>query len=411
MGINLIESIRGEQIFEYKFPDFLDDSNKIGDSADDFEVLQVLGSGAFGNVLKVKSKKNLEIYAMKKVNKHMLEGTTDEKYYLNEKIILRKLQSPLVCRCLTIFEDNDYIYYVMEFMNNGDLKSYFFANKYLESQIPEERLWDLYFKCISGLLYVHKQGIIHRDIKLDNLFLDDNFNISAAINNQSAENFTDDVNQRESMICRYTYLGTEHYIAPELMTTDDRRRYDQKADVYSMGISFFVLAYGNFPYRNNKDKRDYYYSQKLYSNELNEIINMMIERDPMKRYTSEQAYSIIKNIYIEKYVKNSAVTSSLNCFNSFKNFRDFFLNDYNKNILFQNLPSNQRILKDIKVQMGYSVFNSIQSLGGDDDAKINSNLFDLRKNMENYGLNAKYNEEIQIGKFIFYFFKNIKFYF
>ena len=48
MGINLIESIRGEQIFEYKFPDFLDDSNKIGNTADDFEVLQVLGNGAFG---------------------------------------------------------------------------------------------------------------------------------------------------------------------------------------------------------------------------------------------------------------------------------------------------------------------------------------------------------------------------
>ena len=181
MGINLIESIRGEQIFEYKFPDFLDDNNKIGNSADDFEVLQVLGSGAFGNVLKVKSKKNLEIYAMKKVNKHKLKGTENEKYYLNEKIILPKLQSPLVCRCLTIFEDQDYIYYIMEFMNNGDLKSYLIANKYLESQIPEERLWDLYFKCISGLLYVHKQGIIHRDIKLDNLFLDDNFNIKIII--------------------------------------------------------------------------------------------------------------------------------------------------------------------------------------------------------------------------------------
>ena len=128
MGINLIESIRGEQIFEYKFPDFLDDSNKIGNTADDFEVLQVLGNGAFGNVLKVKSKKNLEIYAMKKVDKHKLEGTKDEKYYLNEKIILPQLQSPLVCRCFTICEDKDYRYYVLEFMNNGDLKSYFNAN-------------------------------------------------------------------------------------------------------------------------------------------------------------------------------------------------------------------------------------------------------------------------------------------
>ena len=412
MGINLIESVRGEQIFEYKFPDFLDDSNKIGNTADDFEVLQVLGSGAFGNVLKVKSKKNLEIYAMKKVDKHKLEGTKDEKYYLNEKIILPKLQSPLVCRCFTIFEDKDYIYYVMEFMNNGDLKSYFNANKFLVSQIPEEKLWDLYFKCISGLLYVHNQGIIHRDIKLDNLFLDDNFNIkigdfniSAAINGNSAENFTNDYNQKEKMICKYTYLGTYGYIAPEFETTDNERKYDQKADVYSMGITFFNLAYRCFPYAQNEDRRKIYFSQNLYSEELNGIINKMIERDPTNRYTSKQAYTIIKNIFIEKYVKNSAVNSSLNCFKSFKNFRDFFLNDYNKNILLKNKKSNKNILNDIQVQMGYSVFNSIQSLGGHNDAQINSNLFDLRKNMENYGLNIKYNEEIQIGKFIFYFLK------
>ena len=131
----------------------------------------------------------------------------------------------------------------------------------------------------------------------------------------------------------------------------------------------------------------------------------MIKKDPNKRYTSEQAYSIIKNIFVEKYVKNSAVNSSLNCFKSFINFRDFFLNDYNKNILLKNKKSNKNILNDIQVQMGYSVFNSIQSLGGHNDAQINSNLFDLRKNMENYGLNIKYSEEIQIGKFIFYFLK------
>ncbi len=79
MGINFIESIRGEQIFEYKFPDFLNKNNKIGNSADDFEVLQVLGSGTFGKVLKVKSKKNQEIYAMKKVDKEDLQF--NEKYF------------------------------------------------------------------------------------------------------------------------------------------------------------------------------------------------------------------------------------------------------------------------------------------------------------------------------------------
>ena len=78
-------------------------------------------------------------------------------------------------------------------------------------------------------------------------------------------------------------------------------------------------------------------------------------------------------------------------------------NFYQQNLLLKNKKSNKNILNDIQVQMGYSVFNSIQSLGGYNDAQINSNLFDLRKNMENYGLNTKYNEEIQIGKFIFYF--------
>jgi serine/threonine protein kinase len=409
MGINLIESIKGEQIFEYKFPEFLNENNEIGNTADDFEVLQVLGNGAFGNVLKVKSKKNLEIYAMKKVDKYLLSGQDEEKYYKNEQIILRKLQSPLVCRCYSIFEDERYLYYVMEFMNNGDLKSYFFANKYLESKIPEENLWDLYFKCISGLLYIHNQGIIHRDIKLDNIFLDDNFNIkigdfnvSAAINREKAKNFTIDDNQITQMLCNYSNAGTRGYMAPEFKVDINHRYYDQKIDVYSMGISFFILAYGEFPLGSKKDD---YFSKNLYSEELNHIIDKMIKEDPTNRYTSDEAYKTIKNIYMQKYVKNSSVKSALNCFYSFKNFRDFFINNDNKNILHKNKESNNNYLNDNKVQMGYSVFESIKSLGGENEYQINSILFDLRKNMENYGLNTKYNEEIQIGKFIFYFLK------
>ena len=410
MGINLIESIRGEQIFEYKFPEFLNENNKIGGyKADDFEVLQVLGNGTFGNVLKVKSKKNLEIYAMKKVDTFLLRGTDEEKYYRNEQIILSKLQSPLVCRCYSIFNDERYMYYVMEFMNNGDLKSYFFANKFLESRIPEEKLWDLYFKCISSLLYIHNQGIIHRDIKLDNIFLDDNFNIkigdfnvSAAINRDKAKNFTIDDNEITQMLCNYSNAGTPGYMAPEFRVDINHRYYDQKIDVYSMGISFFILAYGVFP---SGSKKDDYFSKNLYSEELNHIIGKMINEDPTERYTSDEAYKTIKNNYMKKYVKNSSVKSALNCFYSFKNFRDFFINNDNKNILHKNKESNNNYLNDNKVQMGNSVFETIKSLGGNNEFQINSILFDLRKNMENYGLNTKYNEEIQIGKFIFYFLK------
>jgi serine/threonine protein kinase len=263
MGINLVESIRGEQIFEYRFPEFLNENNDVGDKADDFEVLQVLGQGAFGNVLKVKSKKTLEIYAMKKVHmKKIEEGmkeiikenkkfdkTKAKKYFENEKIILDKLKSPFTIRCYKIFDDEDFMYFVMEFMNNGDLLSYYNTYTKLKSKIPEEQLWELFFKCISGLLYIHNLGIIHRDIKLDNLFLDDNFNIkigdfntSAVINKKIAENFTDDKEKTEQMVSRNSYVGTPNYMAPELFLNDEERKYDQKVDVFAMGKSFSYLA-------------------------------------------------------------------------------------------------------------------------------------------------------------------------
>ena len=108
---------------------------------------------------------------------------------------------------------------------------------------------------------------------------------------------------------------------------------------------------------------------------------------------------------MEKCVKNSAVKSALNCFYNFENFRKFFNDNNNKDILLISKTSDNNFLEDNKTQMGYSVFDSIQSLSGNDESQINSNLFDLRKNMGNYGLDIKYNEEIQIGKFIFYFLK------
>ena len=121
-------------------------------------------------------------------------------------------------------------------------------------------------------------------------------------------------------------------------------------------------------------------------------------------YSSAEAYENIKNYYIKNYVKNSSVKSALVCFNHFKNFREYFINNDNKNTLLKNIDSKNKFLNDNKVQMIDSVFDTIQSFSENND-QTNSKVFDLRKNMDNFGLNVKYNEEIQIGKFIFYFLK------
>ncbi len=130
----MIEQKNGEQIFEYQFPGFINENNYFGDKPDDYEVLQVLGEGGFGQVLKVKSKNALGTYAMKKVDMaKILEGKNEEehweKYFENEVMILQRLNNPNVCKCYKIFQDNNYLYFIMELMNNGDLKSYYAANK------------------------------------------------------------------------------------------------------------------------------------------------------------------------------------------------------------------------------------------------------------------------------------------
>ena len=126
MGINMIEQKNGEQIFEYKFPGFINETNYLGNSSEDYEILQVLGKGGFSKVLKLKSKSTYGIYAMKKVNmEKIMEEQKTQKYFENEVIILKRLNNPNVCKRYNIFRDQNYLYFIMEFMNNGDLKSFY----------------------------------------------------------------------------------------------------------------------------------------------------------------------------------------------------------------------------------------------------------------------------------------------
>ena len=213
----MIEQKNGEQIFEYKFPEFIADNNEITTNSMDYEVLQVLGSGAFSCVLKVKSKINKQIYAMKKVDmdKILNKMGVNRKYFENEIHFLQNLRSNFVCKCYTIFQEDNFLFFIMEFMNNGDLQTFYKANKALQKQIPEDKMWDIFFKSISGLKYIHEKGLIHRDIKLENLFLDDNFNIKIGDFNVSA---TQDIKSAAN----FSGVITPAYICRKSMCSDGR---------------------------------------------------------------------------------------------------------------------------------------------------------------------------------------------
>ena len=114
--------------------------------------------------------------------------------------------------------------------------------------------------------------------------------------------FTDDPEMQKELRLNYgNIIGTENYMAPEV---ENKQHYDQKADVYSLGICFYCLCYYNLPYINGNNMNELM-NDNLYSNGLKEIICKMIQKAPKIRPTSNEIYTEFKKRYIQKYGNNS----------------------------------------------------------------------------------------------------------
>ena len=398
MEIDIIEQNNEEPLMGYKFPDFINKDNDIGSKSDDFEVLQVLGHGGFSQVLKVKSKKNFGIYAMKKIDKEkIIKKFKDKKYYFNEKVIIEQLSHPYVIKCYKTFEESNYLYFILEFMNNGDLLSYNDGNIKFHVLIPEGKLWDIFYKCLSGLNYIHEKGIIHRDIKLKNIFLDDDFNVkigdfnvSTVINENYAKKYSENTDEIDDLINKNTNVGTDDYKAPEV---NYRNNYDQKSDIYSMGVSFFILCFGCKPtsFRNNNENANYY------SKDIKDFILKMLKYNPDERPTSKEAMLIAREYFIKIYLKNTSLEASFNCFNNFPNFNKFFTDNETANEIFES-----------KKEITQLCISIILSIKNKDDKQIKSDLYDLRKLLIKEGLKIKSdNIEVDPNKFIMYFIEKL----
>ena len=187
-------------------------------------------------------------------------------------------------------------------------------------------IWDLLFQCLSGLLYLHgTKKIIHRDIKPDNLLLDldGNLKISdfgiSAIKSDEAEEFVK---------CHNSSVGPRLFMAPEVESGDT---YDFKSDIYMLGLTFFYIMshklpkkYVNFGlfqmevnYKNVK-------LPNIYSEELQNFIMKLMSKDPKERPDTKNAFIIATTIYAMRYFKITSILSTLYCFASLNNFKDYF---------------------------------------------------------------------------------------
>ena len=224
----------------------------------DYESIEIIGRGAFGEVHVCREKKTGKIYAIKKIKKNILIIKNQIRHVLNEQILMSKASSPWIVELKASFQEDEYLYLVMEYLPGGDL-----MNLLIQKDILTEKEAKFYIsELILAIESIHNLDCIHRDIKPDNILIDKNGHIKlsdfglAKISDKLYEkedekykNFIQNKNKEKNHKMthnkNFSCVGTAYYVAPEVLK---KSGYDKDIDWWSVGIIFFEMLVGYAPF-------------------------------------------------------------------------------------------------------------------------------------------------------------------
>lgn len=259
---------------------FLPDFPIKGDAqGNEFEICDIIAKGAYGNVLRVRREDEKEYYAMKVMSKTQIivEGAIQQ--CKDEAAIQAMLgDHPFIVKLHEYWQSKKYLYIVLEYVRYGDLFTLWSFHGYLP-----EMLSRVYVAEMAMVLdYLHKSGVIYRDIKMENILLDveghiqlTDFGLAKWLNR----------GERTRTIC-----GTLQYMAPEVLATTP---YGHTADWWSLGILMYVILAGRYPAEGAQDHdemlklvwdSDYLLPNHI-SDKAQEVINKLLMKNPDKRLT------------------------------------------------------------------------------------------------------------------------------
>jgi serine/threonine protein kinase/Tfp pilus assembly protein PilF len=271
-----------------------------------YEIIEELGTGGMGRVYRVLDKKIEEEIAIKVLKADIASDKKIIERFKNEIRIARNIGHRSVCRMYDLNEENGTAYITMEYVPGEDLKSFIRRSKRLDS----ETAIAIAKQISEGLSEAHRLGVVHRDLKSNNIMIDKegnarimDFGIARSV---KAKSLTEE-----------GIIGTPEYMSPEQV---EAKEIDPQSDIYSLGVMLYEMVTGRLPFEGGtplsiamKLKAEKPIGPKALNPQIPHLLNQLIlkclEKDKENRYASAsqlvtELTSIEQTIPTSKRAKN-----------------------------------------------------------------------------------------------------------
>lgn len=258
------------------------DPYSFGEKIEDYNVLNLLGKGGFACVYRAKCRRSGQEVAIKMIDKKLMKAADMVSRVRQEVEIHSRMKHPSILELYTYFEDQNYVYLVLELCHLGELHGYLKKNasNQMRMVLSEQEAATLMEQITSGMLYLHSHGILHRDLTLANLLLTRSMHVKIADFGLATRLEMPDEKH-------FTMCGTPNYISPEIAM---RTSHGLEADVWSLGCMLYTFLVGRPPFDTDAVKStldrviqaEYDLPDHL-SAEAKDLIQLLLRKNPKER--------------------------------------------------------------------------------------------------------------------------------